>query len=224
MRNDVTTETLVAYVDGELDGAAAHRVETVLAMSPEARQVVRDLREGTALLRAAYNEALRAPVPVALLQGIDAAFAQRAEVPALTPSSPPQRRPVRHAFGFAIAASLALLVFTGVGSYVTSRVMVDREIARLERARITDRRLLEQVVNRALEKQLSGVTVDWRNPESGTHGTVTPVRTFKSAGGQWCREYARITVTDQRRELRRAIACREPDGNWRTRLEALSEG
>jgi surface antigen len=224
MTQDATINTLVAYVDGELDDAAARRVEVLLADSPELRAVVRDLREGTSLLRAAFNEVLRAPVPPTLGQAIEAGFARRIEAAVGPKPVAAGRPPWRRGFAYAIAASVALLIVAGVGATITSRMMVDREIARLERAGQEDRRLLAQVINEALEQRLSGVAVDWRNPGSGTHGTVTPVRTFRNVGGQWCREYSRLTISGDRRELRRAIACREPDGTWQTRLESLTEG
>lgn len=74
----------------------------------------------------------------------------------------------------------------------------------------------------ALETRVSGKPATWRNPDSGSYGTVEPVRTFRAANGQWCREY--IQTADLAAELfqparRRAIACRDPDGQWRTRLE-----
>jgi surface antigen len=224
MTQNATTEMLVAYVDGELDDPAARRVETLLADSPEARAAVRDLREGTALLNAAFNEVLRAPVPERLRLVVDEGFSRRLEAGVKPRLAAAGRPPLRRRIAFAIAASVALMVVTGAGSYLASRVIVDREIARLERAGQEDRRLLARVINEALEKRLSGVAVDWRNPDSGTHGTVTPVRTFRNVGGQWCREYTRDTVSGERRELRRAIACRGSDGIWHTRLESLTEG
>jgi surface antigen len=38
-------------------------------------------------------------------------------------------------------------------------------------------------VHRALEQEVSGTEVGWENPDSGSHGTVTPVRTYRSAAG-----------------------------------------
>ena len=213
MTNGISLETLIAYVDGELDGHAASRVEALLAESPEARHTVRDFAEGAALVRAAHNEALRRPVPETLWHAIDTASGNRvARAAAIAP--------VRLAI--ALAACLAIVVGAG-GSYLVSRLMTGDDIAQLEEIRLADRKLIETVVNDVLEKRLSGATVDWRSADSGRHGSVTLIRTFRSTGGNWCREYLRTTIAGTWKDLRRAIACREPDGNWRTRLEALGE-
>ena len=222
MNQRVSIETLIAYVDGELDGDATSRVEAFVNQSPAARDTVRDLREGAGLVRAAYNDALRRPVPEALRRTIDGAFGRRPMHGATTaPATAPAGRPGRLAM--AVAACLAIAVVGAGGSYVMSGMMVEREMARLEAFRRADLRMIETVVNDVLEKRLSGVTVDWQSAESGSHGSVTPVRTFKSVAGTWCREYLRTTITSTQREQRRAIACREPDGTWRTHMEMLGE-
>ncbi len=67
---------------------------------------------------------------------------------------------------------------------------------------------------------MSGRPVSWRNLETGSAGTVTPLRTFRAADGRWCRGY------QERRELagggagerRIGIACRAAD-RWRLELE-----
>jgi surface antigen len=44
---------------------------------------------------------------------------------------------------------------------------------------------------------------------------VTPVRTYQSASGQYCREYQQtITVGGQMHQAY-GTACRQPDGNWK---------
>jgi len=216
----IEVETLVAYVDGELDETERRRVEEVLDTDEEARQVVRDLRVGAAQLRAVLDEPLREPVPERIHAAIDRAFAERAGAAAR--SDRRRRSWGRRAAPLLAASVAALAVGLGGGYYLGVGRLSDR-LARLEAARLEDRALLEQTVSRALEKQLSGVAVDWRNPNSGSYGTVTPVRTFRNADGQWCREYAAASWLHDRRESRRAIACREADGVWRTRIEIAGE-
>ncbi|MFQ5954806.1 MAG: RT0821/Lpp0805 family surface protein [Kiloniellales bacterium] len=222
MKSEIALETLMAYVDGELDAEATARVEAYLRGSPEGRETVRDLREGTSLVHTAYNEALERPVPEALGRAINDAFADRAARPA-APAAGAPRMPAPGRVAMVVGACLAFLVVGAGGAYLASSLLVDREIARLEAARTADRRMVEAVVNEVLEKQLSGVTVAWQSAESGSHGSVTPVRTFKSVGGQWCREYLWTTIAGARKERRRAIACREPDGIWQKRVEMLSD-
>ena len=46
----------------------------------------------------------------------------------------------------------------------------------------------------ALETRPSGVPSRWHNPSTGNAGAITPTRTYKSAGGIYCKEY-QLTVT-----------------------------
>ena len=178
MNERSSIETLMAYVDGELDGDATSRIEAFLNESPAARDTVRDLREGAGLVRAAYNDALRRPVPEALRRTIDGASGQPPMHGTTTaPWMAPTGRTGRLAM--AVAACLAIVVVGAGGSYVMSGLMVEREMARLEAFRRADQTMIETVVNKVLEKRPSGVTVDWQSAESGSHGSVTPVRTFK---------------------------------------------
>lgn len=59
--------TLLAYVDGELDGAATRAVEAALQDNPAAQRKVGLLRESAALVRAAVNEPIHGPTPHRLL-------------------------------------------------------------------------------------------------------------------------------------------------------------
>ena len=119
-----------------------------------------------------------------------------------------------------IAASLAVLVIGAASGYFSAEFRVDREIARLDAHRAEDRSLVERTVNRALETRISGTAVEWRNPDSGSHGTVTPMRTYRSESGKWCREYTLTTIAGGgAAKNHRAIACREKDGEWKKRAE-----
>jgi anti-sigma factor RsiW len=60
-------ELLVAYLDGELDGARREEVERWLDRDPAARERVALLGESTALIKAAFDEGLREPVPGRLI-------------------------------------------------------------------------------------------------------------------------------------------------------------
>jgi len=60
-----------------------------------------------------------------------------------------------------------------------------------------------------------GDTITWNNPDSGHHGTITPVRDGRSASGEYCREYRTTVTIDGRREQAYGTACQQPDGTWR---------
>jgi hypothetical protein len=70
------------------------------------------------------------------------------------------------------------------------------------------------VVQQALEATPSGEALRWREPASGRRGTVTPVRTFRTAQG-FCREYAvTLSVPDGTGHAWRDVACRDQAGVW----------
>jgi surface antigen len=77
-----------------------------------------------------------------------------------------------------------------------------------------DRKLAELTSQRALETGVSGNNVEWRNPDNGNYGYVTPTKTFKNNHGQYCREYNQVIVVGGKQEKAYGRACRQPDGHW----------
>jgi surface antigen len=67
----------------------------------------------------------------------------------------------------------------------------------------------------ALESVPSGQSVAWRNPDSGNAGAVTPVRTYQTATGQYCREYTQTITIGGEKHQSYGTACRQADGTWR---------
>lgn len=65
----------------------------------------------------------------------------------------------------------------------------------------------------ALEYAPAGSATPWHNPDSGSYGTVTPVRTWETAGG-YCREFQHKAKIGGRTEEVYGTACRSPDGAW----------
>lgn len=66
----------------------------------------------------------------------------------------------------------------------------------------------------ALENAKTGATSTWRNPDTGTHGAITPIRTYQ-VGVQYCREYTQTINIGGRTEEGYGKACRQKDGNWK---------
>lgn len=77
-----------------------------------------------------------------------------------------------------------------------------------------DRKLAQLSSQKALEIGSSGQSVEWRNPDSGNYGYVTPERAFKNNQGQYCREYTQTVVVGGKQEKAYGQACRKPDGQW----------
>ena len=221
----IEQDRLVAYVDGELDAEAVRAVEAAVTADAKLAGTVAALRAEVALIHAAYQEPLRAEVPERLVAAVDAAFAERQvgrPGPADSPGRPRGRTWLRHpAFG-AIAASIVAVVVGLAGANYFAERGVEREIVRLEALRTADQEMIEAAVSVALETHVSGEPAHWHNPDSGSKGSVEPVRTFKISTGQWCREYAHaidIRGWRERKTTLHAIACREANGRWKTRLQ-----
>lgn len=68
----------------------------------------------------------------------------------------------------------------------------------------------------ALENTRTGSTTSWHNPDTGANYSVTPTRTYETAGATPCREYATTATIEGRTETVYGTACREPDGRWHT--------
>ena len=69
----------------------------------------------------------------------------------------------------------------------------------------------------ALEYASDGQTINWNNPNDGQQYQVTPVRTYQSSGGEYCREYTTTATVGGREQETYGIACRQPDGSWKLR-------
>lgn len=98
---------LSAYLDGELDPAEARSVEAMLESDPALQAELDALIAADALAQEQFDAVLDDPVPLALAQKIRA-------LPVGMAASGPAKRPV---WG-ALAASLALFVFGGMGGYM----------------------------------------------------------------------------------------------------------
>ena len=118
-------ELLVAYLDGELDELQHAQVEGWLQRDPALRDRVARLAESAALLRAAFDETLREPVPerlIAAARGKTAAAADAATASPTVVPFPQKNRVVatiaqnrRWWVSVATAASLFGLVVGGGG-------------------------------------------------------------------------------------------------------------
>lgn len=78
-----------------------------------------------------------------------------------------------------------------------------------------DTLFMQRTAQRALEGNRTGATSTWRNPDSGHRGTVTPMRTFETASGQFCREFQQPVTIGGNTESAFGTSCRQPDGSWR---------
>jgi anti-sigma factor RsiW len=123
-------EALVAYLDGELDGAGRQHVEAWLDADPAARERMAALAQGGELARGAYADILDEPVPERLLAAARGATlaeqpaARDAEILVLRPRRG-DRAPLpmrRWGIGIAAAATLFGLLLGAGGTYFGLRL------------------------------------------------------------------------------------------------------
>jgi surface antigen len=78
-----------------------------------------------------------------------------------------------------------------------------------------DKRLQAEAAHKALETAPTGQSVGWKNPDNGHSGTVTPTKTYQTAGGVYCRDYQANVEIEGKQEKATGKACRQPDGTWK---------
>jgi surface antigen len=77
-----------------------------------------------------------------------------------------------------------------------------------------DRRYAQEAEYDALERGQSGVSRQWRDPDTGHYGEVVPSRPYKR-GVADCRDYTHTIYVDGRPKQMRGTACRNSDGTWK---------
>ena len=75
--------------------------------------------------------------------------------------------------------------------------------------------LADQAVQKALENARSGAAVKWHNDTNGAAGSITPLRTYRTAAGVFCRDYREVLTIGSASERYRDTACRSEDGLWK---------
>lgn len=77
-----------------------------------------------------------------------------------------------------------------------------------------DQLAMERNAQYALENTRSNVATTWRNPDTGNYGSITPIETYQTRQGQYCREYTQTVVVGGQKQQAYGTACRQPDGSW----------
>ena len=98
------------------------------------------------------------------------------------------------------------------GTVLLAEHRAEQTAARLFASFADDQKLRLAAFAEALDRSISGESVAWRNSESGSRGTVTPLRTFQATDGRWCREYRQDLELSAGRQRITGIACRDASG------------
>ena len=77
-----------------------------------------------------------------------------------------------------------------------------------------DQLMMERNAQYALESTRTNVATTWRNPDTGNYDSITPVETYRTSQGQYCREYTQTVVVSGQPQQAYGTACRQPDGSW----------
>lgn len=197
---------LMRLVDGELADDEVALAAARCVASPQAAAFVAAATADRALLRAAF--------PPEHGDTSDA-------MTVIERSLAARRRPANHnawRAALPIAASVLLALVVGAGGVLLVDRRAEDTASRVVAALTRDRELTAAAFVEALDKQVSGQSVAWRNPDTGSNGTITPVRTFRAADGRWCRQYEERLDVAGSSEQRSGIACRDGDG-WRPEVE-----
>ena len=209
----IDDSTLMAYLDGELDDAAAGEVETRVASDPELRSKMEGFRRSDDLLRAAFSQCMLEATPPKLAStGLNS----KKQLP---------RKTRRHwgPLPIALAASLAVLLIGGLTGVAVLDTLVEREFERQALIKAKDEQSMVHARMNALESEISGTEVSWTNPDSGNFGKMVPVRTWRTKSGQYCREFQESITIDGATNVERGVACRTDDGLWKVRMRYFPE-
>jgi hypothetical protein len=182
----IEEETLMAYVDGELDPANAARVEAALADDPELAAAVARERALRQRLRSAFDPVVEEPVPERL---IAAARGEKPLSQTAAASRPPRRRGTWRYWG-AMAAGILVGVLFG-------QALPDRDSGPWRSG--SDGVLMASgKLAQALDKQLASTPAG---------GATAIGLSFKASSGEYCRTF----TTSQPRTLA-GLACRGSQG------------
>ena len=70
-------------------------------------------------------------------------------------------------------------------------------------------------MSQTLETRPTGETSTWQNPDTGHEYQVTPLRTYKTAEGRYCREFnTQVNIGGEMKDAY-GTACRMSDGSWK---------
>lgn len=202
MKTTYDETILSAYIDGELDAVTMDEVDSILEKDPEASGYMLDTVRTTARLRAGMNAVLQEEVPRRLLDTLSPQQIARS-----------RRKPVIR--NLLRVAAVLILGFLGFGlGILMERNLGDNYpavIAPLP-ARYSD------VVDAALEFNLSGKSREWRAPRGSIALKVTPVRTYRDKAGVYYREYRLEVATGSRQSQINGLAYRTAEGKWTTKV------
>ena len=220
---NISDETLVAFVDDELDASARAVVEATLAENKDLQERVRLMRVSATALHSAYRSTFVEPIPARILASIEAMLASGTAVDGSNGRPDDTRFTIRRVLPFAMAASLAFLLIGGGVGYMAAKNAVDRSLASAGFSQAALHVKSEDVRARALEYHVSGRHLEWQSPDKQMSIRITPVRTFISGDGRPCREFREEVAKNTVVTTQIGVACRTAELVWQTYVKVTTE-
>jgi surface antigen len=78
----------------------------------------------------------------------------------------------------------------------------------------SDVTLASRLAQTALEKAPDGVTRRWTNDQTGNRGEITPLRTYATENGYFCRDFREELAVGDTVGRFYHTACRDDDARW----------
>lgn len=207
-QQDSANEQVFAYVDGELIGEEREAFEAHLQNDDGLRQAVDEAFRLNGMMRAAFRD--REAVSVKDVEMVERAAAEVNNFPIERPIG----LVIGHRFekrAYAVAASVLLIAVTATSGFLLGsgdkEQAVHDEIVHLVTAQ-------EEAVQNSLEYNVSGLPVTWSDPDTGITLDVTPLQTFRSRNGVYCREYEMTLTIGDKVSPQVSFACRNEDRKW----------
>jgi hypothetical protein len=202
MKKTFDETILSAYLDGELDAATMNEVDSFLGTDPQAAGYILDTVRTSARLKAGMNAILQEEIPQRLLDTLSPQQAARS-----------RRKPLMRSIIRMAAFVILGIVGFGIGTLMERNTggHYPAVIAPLP-ARYSE------VVDAALEFNLSGKPREWKAPRGSIALKVTPVKTYRDKAGVYYREYRLEVATGTRRSQINGLAYRTAKGNWTTKV------
>ena len=192
--------TLSSYVDGELDPELMGEVEAFVESDADARRYVVNAVKTTARLRESLNKVLYEEIPEHLLDTV------------LSPQKKEGRWSTVFHPAFRLAAAI-VLVLAGFGAGWLWPIGGSQPGFNVPAPFPAS---YNQVVQEAMEYNLSGAPRQWQSPKNKAVIVVTPVKTYRDKNGQYYREFhMEVTTATEHRQVN-GLAYRHK-GEWKTK-------
>ncbi|WP_434054633.1 MAG: hypothetical protein RDA78_07105 [Roseibium sp.] len=202
-------EDIGRLLDRELTEAEDAALRDAITQSEGGEDLLRDMAADNALLQSAVSASVPDHSMTRLQNAIDREFDKR-DVAPRSRAQPFWSSPMVQ-----VAASVVLVAGTFMFTAFWMQSRMDDAVASLAAHMETERVLLAQTVQEALETRVSGEPV-YIGQEGSWTDVLTPIKTYKSKSGHWCREYVRQTTFSGRDLTIQGTACRDENGTWTT--------